>query len=134
MVFNSFSELKSYVEKKQKQTIKVIAEKEQRILRDEVMKQVYEAYDPTMYERTFSLYNNIQYKINGNSVSLKLANNGNWHSVYTGEEVYALATLDAGTTWARKGTNVQETVVNKVFNEIPKVYKQTMNNLGVPVK
>ena len=134
MVFNSLNDLKSYVEKKHKQTIKVIAEKEQRILRDEVMSQVYEVYSPNWYTRTWALYNNIQYTINGNSVSLKLANNRNWHSVYSGEEVYALATLDAGTTWARGGTNVQEKTLNRVSKELPKVYKTTMNNLGVPVK
>lgn len=136
MIFNSFKEMESYIKNKHKQTIKVIAEKEQRILRDEVMKQVYESYTPQVfYERTWSLYNNIKYYINGNQVTLILEDNGNWHSVYNESKlVYAFATLEAGTTWGRGGTNIEETVIEKNKREIPKVYKSTMNSLGVPVR
>ena len=46
MIFNNFNELKKYVEKANKQAIKKIAEEEKDILKDEVSKQVYEAYTP----------------------------------------------------------------------------------------
>lgn len=137
MIFNNFNELKKYVEKANKQTIKVIAKKEEKILQEEVKNQVYNDYSPKEYIRTGALYNNIQYTINGNIVSLKLANNNNWYSVYYDNPkvyVYALDTLDAGTTWGRNGTNVKEETKNRVLKEIPKVYKSTMNSLGVPIK
>ena len=140
MVFNSFAEMESYIKSRHKQAMKVIAEKEKKELQNEVRKQIYNAYTPTWsgegWEgRTGDTYNNIQYQLGGDTIVLRLEDTHSWYSVYNpNKRVYAFEMLEQGYTWGRGSTNIKSTVINKLSKEIPKVYKSTMNSLGVPVR
>ena len=144
MIFNNFNELKEYVEKANKQAIKKIAEEEKDILKDEVIKQVYEAYTPQWTKeqwgdrwqgRTGDTLKNINYILKGNSIILKLKDTRSWYSVYDpNNTVYAFEMLEQGHTWARPQTNIKEVVIDECRREIPLVYKSSMRKLGIPIK
>lgn len=144
MIFNNFNELKKYVEKANKEAIKKVAEKEKKILKDEIKEQVYEAYTPQWSQeqwgdrwqgRTYSTLKNVDYILKGNSIVLKLKDTQSWYSVYnTDNTVYAFEMLEQGHTWARPQTNIKEVVIDECKKEIPLVYKSSMNSLGIPIK
>lgn len=144
MIFNNFNDLKKYVEKANKQALKKVAEKEKKILQDEVRKQIYEAYTPKWSQdewgdmwqgRTGDTYNNINYKLNGNFIILKLEDTRSWYSAYNpSKTVYAFEMLEQGYTWSRPRTNIKEVVIDNCEKEIPLVYKSSMNSLGVPIR
>ncbi len=145
MIFNNFKELEKYVKQANEKAIREVAEKQTKVVKDEVHKQVYLGYAARFYHNTGDTYNNVQYQIKGNMIETKLEDTKSWHSVRKPyPPIYAFDMLEAGTTWGSGGkdgvrtyrpqTNIAETVKGKLTKEIPLVYKKAMKEQGINLR
>ena len=145
MIFNNLDELEIYVKKANEKAIKEIAEKQTKVVKDEIYKQVYLKSTAKYYKHTGDTYNNVQYQIKGNIIETVLEDTGSWHSVFKPyKPMYAFDMLEAGKTWKsidkegnityRPQTHIAETVEKKLKKEIPLVYKKAMREQGIKIR
>ena len=139
MEFNSLDELVAYVKKCQEKAMLEMGEEMVDIFNEEIADQVYNAYSPSVYERHDWLRDSAEIEGSGADFITTGLNMyaGSWTSLYgnnAGEYFYPMYGLESGTTWGRGSTNIMESVFDKCQDKIPKVYKQAMSRMGVPIK
>lgn len=135
MEFTSLESLFAYIEKSVAATMTEVGSEMMDIMKDETHKQVYSAYKPKKYVRSYDLMRSIGVvEKTPISVTTEWQPNGDWFSVINGNRFYAIRGLEAGTTWGRGGTNLMEETTKRIEDEIPNVFRQAMNGKGVPIK
>lgn len=136
--FKSLNDLMRYVNKATADSMPEVGKELEEIMKEEIQTQVYDAYDPSTYERTKQLLNSVETtNVNDNSVEVSWRDNGDWTS-YAGEHMYVIHGLEMGKTYGRGGYRPSTDLVGgstrRAKNEIPDKYKSEMRNRGIPIK
>ena len=136
--FKSLNDLMRYIDKATSSSMLEVGKELEDIMKEEIQTQVYDAYDPSTYERTKQLLNSVETtNIRDNSVEVSWRDNGDWTS-YAGKPMYVIHGLEMGKTYGvggyRPKTNLVEESYRRAENEIPKKYKAEMNKRGIPIK
>lgn len=136
--FKNLNDLMKYVKKATSDSMPELGKELEDIMKEEIQTQVYDAYDPSEYERTMQLLNSVETtNVENNSVEVSWRDNGDWTS-YAGKHMYVIHGLEMGKTYGRGGyrpsTNLVEESYNRAENEIPKKYKIEMKKRGITVK
>lgn len=134
--FGSLEEMILFIENKMSLASIEVANKMVEIAKTETERE-QNKYIPSSYKRTGDLLRCIKpTSTTKNLIEITWENSGNWKS-YKGNSFYAPIGLESGTTYGRGGyrsaTNFVETSEKKIQLELPKCYKQVMNNLGIPI-
>ena len=136
--FKSLKDAMKYIEKATSDSMQEVGRELEEIMKEEIQTQVYDAYDPSTYERTKQLLNSVETtNIRDNSVEVSWRDNGDWTS-YAGKHMYVIHGLEMGKTYGKGGyrpsTNLVEESYRRAENEIPKKYKTEMKKRGIPIK
>ena len=136
--FKNLNDLMKYVKKATSDSMPELGKELEEIMKEEIQTQVYDAYDPSEYERTMQLLNSVETtNVSDNSVEVSWRDNGDWTS-YAGKHMYVIHGLEMGKTYGKGGyrpsTNLVEESYRRAENEIPKKYKTEMKKRGIPIK
>ena len=94
--FKSLNDLMRYVNKATADSMPEVGKELEEIMKEEIQTQVYDAYDPSTYERTKQLLNSVETtNVNDNSVEVSWRDNGDWTS-YAGKHMYVIHGLEMG--------------------------------------
>lgn len=66
----SYSQLEHEINKRIREGLRNIGDKGEKIVKEQIQKDVYAGYFPSQYERTFGLMNSITYKLEGNVLTI----------------------------------------------------------------
>ena len=142
MVFDSLSELKTYVERAMETSAKRSAEEMLEIMREEIS-DAYGSYSPKVYDRTGDLENTPQIIVaDQNGMTTEFMDNGKHVLIIyddlirqtAGQHFFALEGLEAGTSWGRGATNIYELSKTRCYAMIPDYYIRCMRALGIPIE
>ena len=135
MIFDSMTELRSYVLRVMNDCAQICAEEMLEIMREEI-ENAYNDYSPSMYVRTGDLLNTPQIiQADSSGMTTEFVDNGGWYSLVgrtKGQHFFALEGLEGGYSWGRGATNIHPTSVLRCYEYIPQYYERTMNALGIP--
>ena len=136
--FKSLNDLMRYVNKATADSMPEVGKELEEIMKEEIQTQVYDAYDPSTYERTKQLLNSVETtNVSDNSVEVSWRDNGDWTS-YAGTHMYVIHGLEMGKTYGRgvyrPSTDLVGESTRRAKNEIPDKYKSEMRNRGIPIK
>ena len=136
--FKSLNDLMRYVNKATADSMPEVGKELEEIMKEEIQKQVYDAYDTSKYDRTKQLLNSVETtNVSDNSVEVSWRDNGDWTS-YAGKHMYVIHGLEMGKTYGRGGyrpsTDLVGESTRRANNEIPDKYKSEMRNRGIPIK
>ena len=136
--FKSLKDVMKYIEKATEDAMPEVGKELEEIMKEEIQTQVYDAYDPSTYERTKQLLNSVETtSVNDSSVEVSWRDNGDWTS-YAGKHMYVIHGLEMGKTYGRGGyrpsTDLVGESTRRASNEIPDKYKSEMRNRGIPIK
>ena len=136
--FKSLKDAMKYIEKATSDSMQEVGRELEEIMKEEIQTQVYDAYDPSTYERTMQLLNSVETtNVGDNSVEVSWRDNGDWTS-YSGKHMYVIHSLEMGKTYGRGGyrpsTNLVEESYKRAEDEIPNKYKIEMKKRGIPIK
>jgi len=136
--FKSLNDLMRYVNKATSDSMPEVGKELEEIMKEEIQTQVYDAYDPSTYERTKQLLNSVETtNVSNNSVEVSWRDNGDWTS-YAGKHMYVIHGLEMGKTYGRGGyrpsTDLVGESTRRAKNEISDKYKSEMRNRGIPIK
>ena len=136
--FKSLKDAMKYIEKATSDSMQEVGRELEEIMKEEIQTQVYDAYDPSTYDRTKQLLNSVETtNVSGNSVEVSWRDNGDWTS-YAGKHMYVIHGLEMGKTYGRGGyrpsTNLVEESYKRAEDEIPNKYKIEMKKRGIPIK
>ena len=136
--FKSLKDAMKYIEKATSDSMQEVGRELEEIMKEEIQTQVYDAYDPSTYERTKQLLNSVETtNVGDNSVEVSWRDNGDWTS-YSGKHMYVIHGLEMGKTYGRGGyrpsTNLVEESYKRAEDEIPNKYKIEMKKRGIPIK
>ena len=134
--FKSFNELKKYIEKASRQSMKEVGEELKDIFKEAIQEEVYDAYSPSKYERTYQLRDKMVEitKSTGDSVEVSVTHTGDHISYVNGTRFYVPYGLESGHTWGRGATNIEKVAYQKAERDIPNKYKKEMKARGIPIK
>ena len=137
--FKSLKDAMKYIEKATSDSMQELGKELEEIMKEEIQTQVYDAYDPSEYERTMQLLNSVETtNVGDNSVEVSWRDNGDWNSVINGNHMYVIHGLEMGKTWGEGGyrpsTNLVEESYKRAEDEIPNKYKIEMKKRGIPIK
>ncbi|MCI9976448.1 hypothetical protein JY742_09975 [Clostridioides difficile] len=144
MVFKSLDDLVAYTKVKIAASMPEVGEEMKEIMKEEVVKQAYGSFIPTIYERTGDLLDASEIaEITANSVTSEIKDNGGWSSL-RGGHFFPMYGFEGGSVWThgstreepkfRPQTNIMDESKAKAQERVPKCFKTTMNGLGVPVE
>ena len=136
--FKSLKDAMKYIEKATSDSMQEVGRELEEIMKEEIQTQVYDAYDPSTYDRTKQLLNSVETtNVSDNSVEVSWRDNGDWTS-YSGKHMYVIHGLEMGKTYGRGGyrpsTNLVEESYKRAEDEIPNKYKIEMKKRGIPIK
>ena len=136
--FKNLNDLMKYVKKATSDSMPELGKELEEIMKEEIQTQVYDAYDPSEYERTMQLLNSVETtNVGDNSVEVSWRDNGDWIS-YSGKHMYVIHGTEMGKTYGRGGyrpsTNLVEESYKRAEDEIPNKYKIEMKKRGIPIK
>lgn len=136
--FKSLKDAMKYIEKATSDSMQELGRELEEIMKEEIQNQVYDAYNPSTYDRTKQLLNSVETtNVSDNSVEVSWRDNGDWTS-YAGKHMYVIHGLEMGKTYGvggyRPKTNLVEESYRRAENEIPKKYKAEMKKRGIPIK
>ena len=136
--FKSLKDAMKYIEKATSDSMQELGRELEEIMKEEIQTQVYDAYNPSTYDRTKQLLNSVETtNVSDNSVEVSWRDNGDWTS-YAGKHMYVIHGLEMGKTYGKGGyrpsTNLVEESYRRTENEIPKKYKTEMKKRGIPIK
>lgn len=136
MVFDSMSELRSYVLNVMDDCATICAEEMLEIMEKEIDKQVYGEYSPNMYVRTMDLSKTPTIlSADRTGMHTEFSDNGGWYSLVgatKGQHFFAMYGLEGGRTWGRNETQIHQKSVEECFIQIGDKYKEVMNAFGIP--
>ena len=134
-MFKNLDDLMKYIEKATAESMKEVGEKLEDIMKDTINEEVYDAYDPKKYPRSYQLRDKmVEIKSDNNSAEVRITHTGDHISYIKGTRFYVPYGLEGGHTWGRGATNIQENSLKKAEDEIPDTYKKAMRSKGIPVK
>ena len=108
---------------------------DEELQKDTIDEEVYDAYDPKIYDRSYQLRDKmVEIKSDNNSAEVRITHTGDHISYIKGTRFYVPYGLEGGHTWGRGATNIQENSLKKAEDEIPDTYKKAMRSKGIPVK
>ena len=136
--FKSLKDAMKYIEKATSDSMQEVGRELEEIMKEEIQTQVYDAYNPSTYDRTKQLLNSVETtNVSDNSVEVSWRDNGDWTS-YAGKHMYVIHGLEMGKTYGRGGyrpsTNLVEESYKRAEDEIPNKYKIEMKKRGIPIK
>ena len=136
--FKNLKDVMKYIEKATADAMPEVGEELEEIMKEEIQTQVYDAYDPSTYERTKQLLNSVETtNVSNNSVEVSWRDNGDWTS-YAGKHMYVIHGLEMGKTYGRGGyrpsTDLVGESTRRANNEIPDKYKKIMKSKGIKIK
>lgn len=135
MIFDSMTELRSYVLRVMNDCAQICAEEMLEIMREEI-ENAYNNYSPAEYVRTGALLNTPQIiSADSDGMVTEFMDNGDWFSLVgstAGQHFFALEGLEGGYSWGRGATSIHPTSVSRCYMNIPMRYERTMNALGIP--
>ena len=136
--FKSLKDAMKYIEKATSDSMQEVGRELEEIMKEEIQTQVYDAYNPSTYDRTKQLLNSVETtNVSDNSVEVSWRDNGDWTS-YAGKHMYVIHGLEMGKTYGKGGyrpsTNLVEESYRRAENELPKKYKTEMKKRGIPIK
>lgn len=134
--FKSLSDLVRYVENATANSMKEVGEELEEVMKEAIDEEVYNAYDPSEYDRTYQLRDKMVEITNmGNSnVEVRVTHTGGHISYLKGTRFYVPYGLEGGHTWGRGATNIEACAMEKAEDKIPDVYKKAMRSKGIPIK
>ena len=133
--FKNLDEVMKYIEKATAESMKEVGEKLEDIMKDTIDEEVYDAYEPKIYDRSYQLRDKmVEIKSDNNSAEARIAHTGDHISYIKGTRFYVPYGLEGGHTWGRGATNIQENSLKKAEDESPDTYKKAMRSKGIPVK
>ena len=133
--FKSLDEVMKYIEKATTESMKEVGDELEDIMKDTIDEEVYDAYDPKVYDRTYQLRDTmVEVKSSNNNAEVRVTHTGDHISYVKGTRFYVPYGLEGGHTWGRGATNIQENSFNKAEKEIPNVYKKAMKSKGIPIE
>ena len=133
--FKNLDDLMKYIEKATAESMKEVGEKLEDIMKDTIDEEVYDAYDPKKYPRSYQLRDKmVEVKYGDDNAEVRITHTGDHISYVKGTRFYVPYGLEGGHTWGRGATNIQESSLRKAEDEIPDTYKKAMKSKGVPIK
>lgn len=141
--FKSLKAALEYIEKAKADSMKEMGECVERIMKEEVQEQVYDAYKPKEYQRTNQLINSVEITdISDDRVEVSWRDNGDWYSVIKrdrGEEpdhMYVIHGHEMGRVWGREHlpTNLVEESKRRTEYEIPDELIKSLRSKGIKAR
>lgn len=126
MTFNSIEECINYIEKCISKCMRDISIEIKQIMDDTTRQQV----------RGWSgqIFSSVVSDSGSDFASAEFQDTGKWYSLITGESVgNPIKFLEAGTTWNRSPSNIMDVVLERCENEIPRLFLQLMQDMGIPI-
>lgn len=127
MEFNSLEDLIRYVKISSSKAMSDVADKTKETLEIEIKNQVtgYEGY-------LFDAVNIIE--VSDIDAEVEISDNQGWTSLISGNSFRnAMYGLEGGFTWGREQSNIMDSAEKTLETKVPKTYKDTMKNMGVPI-
>lgn len=133
--FKSLEDLMVYVNKATTNSMREVGEELKEVMKDAIDDEVYNSYDPKVYERTEQLKNMVELTdVGNNSAEVRVTHTGGHISYIKGTRFYVPYGLEDGHTWGRGATDIEGCAMDKAEDRIPEKYKQAMNSRGIPIK
>lgn len=126
MTFNSIEECINYIEKCISKCMRDISIEIKQIMDDATRQQV----------RGWSgqIFSSVVSDNGSDFASAEFQDTGKWYSLITGESVgNPIKFLEAGTTWNRSPSNIMDVALERCENEIPRLFLQLMQDMGIPI-
>ena len=126
MTFNSIEECINYIEKCISKCMRDISIEIKQIMDDTTRQQV----------RGWSgqIFSSVVSDSGSDFASAEFQDTGKWYSLITGESVgNPIKFLEAGTTWNRSPSNIMDVALERCENEIPRLFLQLMQSMGIPI-
>lgn len=126
MAFNSIEECINYIEKCISKCMRDISIEIKQIMDDTTRQQV----------RGWSgqIFSSVVSDSGSDFASAEFQDTGKWYSLITGESVgNPIKFLEAGTTWNRSPSNIMDVALERCENEIPRLFLQLMQDMGIPI-
>ena len=126
MTFNSIEECINYIEKCISKCMRDISIEIKQIMDDTTRQQV----------RGWSgqIFSSVVSDSGSDFASAEFQDTGKWYSLITGESVRnPIKFLEAGTTWNRSPSNIMDVALERCENEIPRLFLQLMQDMGIPI-
>lgn len=126
MTFNSIEECINYIEKCISKCMRDISIEIKQIMDDTTRQQV-RGWSGQIFSSVVS--------DSGSDFALaEFQDTGKWYSLITGESVgNPIKFLEAGTTWNRSPSNIMDVALERCENEIPRLFLQLMQDMGIPI-
>lgn len=133
--FNSLESLMDYINSATASSMKEVGEKLEDVMKDAIDEEVYDAYNPVEYERTYQLRDKMVEltNVSKNSAEVRVTHTGDHISYIKGTRFYVPYGLEGGHTWGRGATDIQGRVMELAEQEIPDTYKKAMKSKGIPI-
>lgn len=126
MTFNSIEECINYIEKCISKCMRDISIEIKQIMDDTTRQQV----------RGWSgqIFSSVVSDSGSDFASAEFQDTGKWYSLITGESVgNPIKFLEAGTTWNRSPSNIIDVALERCENEIPRLFLQLMQDMGIQI-
>lgn len=126
MTFNSIEECINYIEKCISKCMRDISIEIKQIMDDTTRQQV----------RGWSgqIFSSVVSDSGSDFASAEFQDTGKWYSLITGESVgNPIKFLETGTTWNRSPSNIMDVALERCENEIPRLFLQLMQDMGIPI-
>ena len=133
--FKSLNSLMSYIDKATSDSMLEVGEELEYVFKDAIDKEVYEAYDPKIYERTNQLKDMVKItNVGSKNVEVSVTHTGDHISYIKGTRFYVPYGLEGGHTWGRGATDIEGEAINMAQDRVPEEYKKAMKRKGIPIK
>ena len=126
MTFNSIEECINYIEKCISKCMRDISIEIKQIM-DNTTRQQVRGWSGQIFSSVVS-------DSGSDFASAEFQDTGKWYSLITGESVgNPIKFLEAGTTWNRSPSNIMDVALECCENEIPRLFLQLMQDMGIPI-
>ena len=133
--FTNLKDVMRYIEKATSDSMEELGEELEDAFKEAIDKEVYEAYDPKIYERTKQLKDMVEITdIDKDKVQVSITHTGDHISYVKGTRFYVPYGLEGGHTWGRGATDIEGEAIDIAKDRIPKKYKKLMRAKGIKVK
>ena len=133
--FKNLKSLMKYVDKATSDSMSRVGKELEYVFKDAIDKEVYDAYDPKMSERTEQLKDMVEItNIGDKNVEVSITHTGDHISYVKGTRFYVPYGLEDGHTWGRSSTDIEGEAMKLAQDRIPEEYKKAMKGQGISIK
>ena len=133
--FKSLKDAMKYIERATSSSMPELGRELEDVFKEAIDKEVYEAYDPKIYERTMELKNMVEItELKDDKVEVSITHTGGHISYIKGTRFYVPYGLEGGYTWGRGATDIEGEAINMANDRIPDKYKEIMKSKGIKIK